>query len=483
MKQAPLKILPLLPMLLGVALVTLILWMPLHDTDFWWHLRLGNSMLNGNGIPKTELYSFTVAGRKFVDFYWLSEIVIAFLYKILHPVFLSLFFALIGAATLLIRLYQKNFTWRSSYVMLSLATAFMLAFGVRPLVFSWFFFVLLLWLLDRLERLSALQVIVSGFFLFLVWANMHNGWVLPLGYLLFLFSLHWFFWLLRWLQQPWAPQPFLSTREFRKLTTLIFVSVSATLINPYGIALWKTLIHEGMSMQNKAMISEWQALTIRHQLGLIFFALALYTFCAAATRKLWQPHQWIIYTFFFIIGAAGAVHAPFFLLLIAPYTAKALQTITIPKNLIFYAKLYIFPLTILGCVLIAFFQWYEVRNIPFWSGEGFPHKAAVAVKNLQLGKNVFNDYAWGGYIGYHLPQYNIFIDGRMSSWKRSEGYLLEDQITIETLKPGFERVLARYNPDWFFIQSQIPLAQWLKTNPGYKTVYEDEVAIVIVRQQ
>lgn len=484
MKEYSQKLLYYLPAFLGLSLSILILWGPLSDPDLWWHVRLGNDIIASKTVPGIETYSWTMRGHPFVDFYWLSEVLMALLLKAFTPIGLSLFFAFIGTLLLFIRIAPGGyFGWRKMLTVLVFCFAFIPVFGVRPVVFSWLFFCLFLALLDRIEQFSIGKVLAYGALLFAIWTNMHDGLVLPLGLLALLIAINVIFWLFSILRQPWMPKPFLSTAAFKKMILLLFVAFLATLITPYGIDLWRTLLHEGASTHNKAFIGEWQGLVIQHQLGFFYFGLSFFTFAFAAANKLWQPYQWIAFFVMFIIGAAGGVHAPFFLLLIAPTTAKAISSIRIPQSAAFYLKIYIVVLSVLAPILFVFFRWQELPKTALLEDTSFPIEAINAVAKMNLQGKMYNEYQWGGYIGYRLPKYQVFIDGRMSSWKRGDTFFIEDYVILEGLRPKFTEVLQKYDPNWFFVNPNIPLVQWLKSNPAYKVVYEDKVAVIIVRKQ
>src|SRR5207248_4716743 len=55
---------------------------PVTDPDFWWHLTTGNWILSQHAIPRTDLYTYTVAGHRWITHEWLSEVVLAALYAV-----------------------------------------------------------------------------------------------------------------------------------------------------------------------------------------------------------------------------------------------------------------------------------------------------------------------------------------------------------------------------------------------------------------
>jgi hypothetical protein len=55
---------------------------PLIDTDFWWHLKTGELMLQGNAPPQVDLYTFTDADKPWIDLHWGFQVLIALLHRV-----------------------------------------------------------------------------------------------------------------------------------------------------------------------------------------------------------------------------------------------------------------------------------------------------------------------------------------------------------------------------------------------------------------
>src|SRR6266852_2976439 len=47
----------------------------LRLVDFWWHLKAGEIIVTTRSIPKTDLFSFTAAGKQFILQNWLVEVI------------------------------------------------------------------------------------------------------------------------------------------------------------------------------------------------------------------------------------------------------------------------------------------------------------------------------------------------------------------------------------------------------------------------
>ena len=46
-----------------------------QDPDFWWHLRIGEWMVQNGRLPSTDIFTFTVPAHAWTDHEYLTEIV------------------------------------------------------------------------------------------------------------------------------------------------------------------------------------------------------------------------------------------------------------------------------------------------------------------------------------------------------------------------------------------------------------------------
>ncbi|HWE36043.1 MAG TPA: tetratricopeptide repeat protein [Isosphaeraceae bacterium] len=57
-----------------LALTFLLGVFPQRDMDIWWHLRTGDLIRQGHGIPEHDLYTFTVPDHPWIDLHWGFEV-------------------------------------------------------------------------------------------------------------------------------------------------------------------------------------------------------------------------------------------------------------------------------------------------------------------------------------------------------------------------------------------------------------------------
>ncbi|HBH52451.1 MAG TPA: hypothetical protein DDY91_11220 [Planctomycetaceae bacterium] len=222
----------LLPALLG--LVTFLgLLFPLYDTDFWWHLRTGEWILEQGSVPQLDLYTFTDSDRPWIDLHWGFQVLITLLYRVGGVGLVIVAKAVVITAAVLIAFRATGEGWPVTRRVACWIPAVVCIVGrgyERPEMLSQLFLAIWLWVafrLDRQPRLVWLLPVVQ-----LVWVNCHALFVLGLvvagcG------VADWALRLLaggRWGLEPITPAS-LATLRTRALAGLL--AVGAGLMNPY----------------------------------------------------------------------------------------------------------------------------------------------------------------------------------------------------------------------------------------------------------
>jgi hypothetical protein len=156
------------------------------DPDLWGRISMGAVLFEAGHLPRSDDFSYTAAGARWVDHEWLSGVVFYALLRAVGEPGLQLFkYGMVAFALALVfsvhrSAYRVSPLWGAGALSV-LSVAYLAAFvsTVRAQVFSIGFFLLALWLLERvrLRRSSAAQLawLVP---LAVVWANLHGGFVM-----------------------------------------------------------------------------------------------------------------------------------------------------------------------------------------------------------------------------------------------------------------------------------------------------------------
>lgn len=465
---------------------------PPTDPDLFWHLRYGEEILKTGQIPYGDQYSFTLPGYQWANSYWLSEVLIFLLVSktgFLLPIIL---FTLLGAVTYLAVGFWGRLGKASSEAVAS--AAFLGAFvswpilGLRPqtislaLLGSVFIIIHHFWQGHRPKLIFLLPVI------FLFWANLHAGFILGL-------ILIWAFLLADLVRQAaqklWKlgsiAQPSLSFSQIKTLFFLNTISTSVTLVNPYGFGLWRTVLNDASSPTIKNQIAEWLAPNFHYEFGLIFFLyLLLLLFLVYLLRMRIHPVRLLILLLFGFLALAAVRHISVFALLSTPLLAEELTLLpwakvnSAHKRLALVLFFGLLSLLWLGLYSPQIYQ--ATRSLEALAKEGdYPYGAVEYLKKNPQ-ERIFNEYGWGGYLIWQLPQNKTFIDGRMPGWRTKDKDILEDYGNIIDLKKDGPRLLKTWQIKTVLVSPDYPLVQFLKISPEWEKRYEDETAVIYTRK-
>jgi hypothetical protein len=461
----------------------LLLFKPAVDFDFGWHYKYGEHIFNNREILKDNIFSHTYEDYYWANSYWISQVIMYVTASRLGLVGMSIFMSTLLSAFFVyfiaVRIPSKLGKVIGAVSFFTFMSIFLVS--VRPLLFSTVFMLYLVYVLSYKPKLLPTLPL-----LFLLWVNMHADFMLGL----FVFGLYTFFRLLR----EWI--------DSRKIDLLLLVvsvgSVLITILNPYGLDLWKTLFKE-MHPYQFQYISEWRPLPP----GLGFFTysslLAFSGLIAATVYVTYKKERlWLIAAvlFFYAMSYRSVYFLRPLILLgvyeVAVFWGPLLQDIIVKIRLprLPYFK-YLYPYLFIGIFLVGFYTFFlgieQTTDFQAWKEKRYPVDAVVYIRENPVPPNLFNDYNWGGYLIWQLPEYRTSIDGRMPSWRQKGHSPLEDFILVsrkpEEDNEKTEAILLESSINSVLIDSRSPLNDYLDKENSWDLKYFDEVSKVWVRRE
>ena len=111
--------------------------------------------------------------------------------------------------------------------------------------------------------------------------------------------------------------------------------------------------------------------------------------------------------------------------------------------------------------------------------ENLPVKAVNFLRENEPPGPMFNNYNWGGYIVWELPQYPVFVDGRTDLYGDE---LLREYLAAIFANSGWRETLDKYDVNLVFVETAAPLARELRLEPGWEEIYQDEMAAIFSRR-
>lgn len=456
------------------------------DPDLWWHLRTGEYIL-ANGIPRTDVFSFTVPHHRWITHEWLSQLFMWLVYESGGLPGLMLVFALlIAAAFWLVFRLSGGRPYLAAFVTLLAAFAAAITWGARPQMFNLVLFAAFLYIVERVRSGS-----LGRRFLWLLlpltalWVNLHSGYLVGIA-LLLVYSVG--DGLARWLRR----EPALAGAAWRRLLALIPLLAVAALLNPNGFELWVYPFETLGSNAMQSHIQEWQPPDFHSRIFWPFAALLAAGFLTFALSRL-RPHP-IDLLLFGGTAAAGLLSArniPFFALAAVPiicrYLSGSLETTPLrtlvlpPVSRRPDRKLSILNMGLLLAVAAAGLLWVADRV----GGNGqaieeiYPAAAVDYLEAAGLRESRgYNDYGWGGYLIWRgLP---VFVDGRADVY--GDEFLFY-YLQAYDVHSGWRQPLDDFAVTYALLHKGSALATLLHESEGWEETYVDSLAVVFERTE
>jgi hypothetical protein len=448
---------------------------PIDDPDLWWHLAAGRRILDGGGVPWTDAYSYIAQGREWIAYSWLAEVLFASVEQRLGLGALVPLAALLFAATFAVVFRTCRATGARHLPALLATTAAALAAlpcrTVRPHLLSFLCMALCChWLLVDQQRPSRrLWLLVPTVVL---WANTHI--LFPFAFLVLAFQ---------------AAAGGRAWWRGGERLVLVAATGAATLLTPYG---WHLVAHlPVMAGQPVALglVSEFQTPSLHQATGLLLtgfcFTTLLVLILSPARADVAELGKVFVFA---LLAYSMARNIPFLAVAAAPVLARHLNALlptgspapepgrrsTLHAALAVHAGL----LAAVGIGIAS-------RTASLWPAEeaidrrSFPVEAVRFLHSEPVRGRLLNDFNWGGYlIGNLYPRYQVAMDGRTQVYGEET---LRQYRALIRLEPGWRDFLIRCDPDLVLWPKDEPLVRVLELLPGWRRLYEDELAIILVR--
>lgn len=462
---------------------------PIGDPDLGWHLAAGSYLLDHFTLPRVDEFSYVAHGRPWLAYSWLAEALFAALDRAAGPGALIALAAGLVTATFGVVLT----TCRTAGARHSVAVAVTFLAGlvsaptwtVRPHLFSFLFMAIVCHLvtLDQMRPVHRLRATPAPRYFWilvpvaLVWANTHVFFVYGLAVL----GLHI---LPRWRSWLWSGDRI----RWQPLAVLLAVAV-ALLINPHGIGLLTHVAGLAGEKTTFEMVSELQTPSLHHTHGqlltVFFFALVLALVFSPARKN---PGEIAAVLLFAFLAYSMARNMPFFAIVGAPVLARHIEA-ALPATGQGRPRLSSLRRGIHAVVLASSCVLFAVgaaRSAAHPANAAISQTrypvGAVAYLNAQpnLGR-LFNHFNWGGYLIANLyPRYQVSMDGRTGVYGEDN---LRQYQAVQLLTTGWRDFLQRCDPDLVLWRPDEPFVRALELLPEWRRLYEDDVAVIFVRER
>jgi hypothetical protein len=485
---------PVVPVLLVTALFALPLVVtlrpigePVLDPDVWWHLRVGQWVVENHTVPTHD--PFAASHKYWVAYSWLYEVVLYGLCKGLGLAGIIVYRAALALAVVaaLFRLVLR----RDGHLLRSVALTGVGTLAIAPLFSErpWLVTILVTLLttdvvLDlRAGKRSCLAWLLPA--AFVLWANTHIQFVYGLAVLGLACAAPI---LDRGLGRSAGESlscdsaAVCGSAGWRRLLLLSAACALATLVNPYHFRLYGVVLEYARQPGPFRYVNELKALEFRQPTDWVLLGLAASATFALGRRRRLDTFEVLLLT----LGGFLAFRSRrdlWFLVMASVAILAATNRSAVPEA--YRVRLTRRRWAVMAGLLavcagaVAWGRDLREQHLRQTVAAVFPLRAAEVVVEKGYQGPLFNDFNWGGFLIWSLPQFPVALDGR-------------------TNLHGDERILRVGNtwaggPGWqddpdlaeaglVIAEAGAPLANLLRRDERFELVYDDPVAKVFVRR-
>ena len=484
----------------------------LADGDTGWHIRTGEHILATGAFPHEDLFSFTMEGRQWFAWEWLSDTLFALVHQVagLKGIVFLGGVVIAGTAALLFRYMM----WLEVNVLVAILGMFAalspatMHWLSRPHMFTWGFLLFTLWLLEADRRRPSRRVywLVP---LVIVWTNTHGGFVAALvviGIYLAGGSIE------EWWGRGESGEALRAMpRSARRYGGLLLLCLAGTLVNPYGYHLHEDI---GAYLQSDFIlkyVQEFQSPDFRGE-SMKVYELVLIVSILLAGRML--VRRQVTLALLVLAWAHASLisvrHMPLFMIVAVPFLAREVSELleagaktgnTWLRAVSDIARDYgrriegspgqvrsesgPFVFSLLGIAAMAGLAvMLQLRaGERDWKAEfpvtRFPAMACDILGDRLRERRTLSTDQWGDYLIYrYYPEVKVFIDGRSDFYDPA---LRDEYVELLGAHWKWETILGKYDLDGALIPASWSLAAAMKLSVNWRLIYDDGTALFFER--
>ena len=423
-----------------------------YGNDFYWHLKIGEYIINNNKIPHTGIFSYYAISNNltWISHEWLFEVII-YLYQNLfsnYGAIIYIIFSLIILSFLLWKLNQENFIKYPFYTVIwAVVSMLILANKIlpRPHLISYILFAVTILIAFQIQKGKSNKKIFLVPIISILWSNIHGG-SSNLSYIIYGIFL---------LDSIRRKDKELS----KKYLTALVLSLLFIVINPHGI---KMIFYPYQNMTYKVMLScidEWQRLNIFSIDG-IFYLLFIISiiYILFKNRKQLSLLTILLISIFTLLAIKSTRFMPYLLIVSTSIIPNYIQTSKFKIDII---PIFIFVVLVYIILTITIV-------IP-QANNSFKRISDDMIQYLKEKENLvlYNSYNLGGYLIYKdIP---VFIDSR------ADIYINCNFSDVCQIEKGYQpNLLEKYNFNTLIIENKSGAYSYLKNNDNYELYMQDK---------
>jgi len=455
-----------------------------RDPDLFWHLKVGDWIVEHSALPHTGILSRTAANLPWVAYSWGYELLLSWSYSVGGLVGVGIFgvmLTVLVAFFLYWMLYRlSGRVWFSVALAAVACSAFLFNGMPRPMFISEILYAVTLTLILEAQRRARIQVLYWLPLVFCLWANLHIQFI----YGLFVVGL---FVGINLVQRILAtvkfhPGTLLSpVLPLKQLLAILALCFAATLVGPNLHKPYLVILSYSKAKFTYSVISELQPLSF---LGFSHFAelfLGAAGFYAIGWRKKLDLFKLALLTFATVMAFRTMRDAWFLCFSAAACIADyAEQTPAREPVAKMWRDLAVIAAAVLVVLLIsAPATHFDMRTIDRSISADYPVNAVNFLRRNPVPGPLYNNLTWGGFLMWYLPELPVAIDGRNDLYGDALDKLFYES---ESGFPSYTTDPYLDESGIVILDSKVPLAKLLTIDPRFNLIYHDDIATVFARR-
>lgn len=423
--------------LLPITAILFALRKPIRDNSYLWHVAAGTHQIGLGSVATADPFTFTVSGEPWRTQSWLMELAYGW-FERFSPLASAHWTVAVSAIILLLSVGLRVSSGRRLLGALGVLWVMWLTFGYftpRPVFPSLALFALVALVVSRARLRWILPL------LFWLWASIHGGFVVGLGFLVL---------------------ECLRRKEYRYLVDA-GLAMLVSMFTAHGWGVWQTLVDFARSGENLDLISEWRPPDLISPALAPFLVGLVMLVALGILQRIRKEDLWVIAPFLvFSFSANRAI----------PLAAIALVPFVFPPNSLRLGNAPLarpaFVAAIAAIVVLPLLL--PTGNQEF--NDLFPVEAAKQLDNAPT----FHNDSIGGYLIYAGFPY-VFVDDRAELF----GDLYLRFIDAVSARPGWEELFEEFGVDQVLLPNDATLAYWLERE-GWRVRFRDPSFVILVSE-
>jgi len=347
----------------------------------------------------------------------------------------------------------------------------------RPGPLTVIFFCLVLGLLLDAQRHSSVRQLWLLPVLLCAWANVHVQFVYGLFIIGLFCMVPVFDWILAKVGVP--REPGAKYLPAKWMWGTLAASTAVTFLNPYGVGVYRVLWEFIQQPKLYKFINETKAMAFDHKVHFVVLVVCLAAAVALGRRRRIQP----VWAIMLLWAALSGFHAErdiwlttvISLCILAEYFANSRPQADPVQPRVWLAAF--------ACVLIFLIARFKTaptnQELAGLVGSELPMGAVAYIHEHHLQGPIYNNFDWGGFLIYALPEMPVVIDGRTNVHGQDE--IARSLQTWNVMGNNWYDDPLLQKANLVIAEPGFALTYVLRTDPHFKVAFDDGAVVLYQR--